>query len=129
VATCNNINALPPEFLRKGRFDEIFSVTWPNEEERLAILKLHIKKRNHSYHHLNLSQIVKITDKFSGADIEAGIGLAVEKLFFSGRDELKLTDEDLKEAFENITPLSKALEDTMNKQQNRLQEYNIKTAS
>lgn len=127
VATANNIAALPPEFLRKGRFDEIFSVDWPTPTERLDILKLHLKKRKQKYNHLSLGPIIKETDKFSGADLEAGVALAVEQLFLSGGE--KLTNECLAEAFKNIKPLSAALKETMEKQEERLKAYNIRPAS
>ena len=71
VATANDITKLPPELMRKGRFDEIFYIGLPKAEERRKIFEIHIKKRRpDDYNAIELEGLVKKTDGFSGADIE-----------------------------------------------------------
>ena len=75
MATANNIDALPPELLRKGRFDEIFFIDLPNTEERKTIFSIHLEKRGQdpqkNAYPLNL--FAEKTDGFSGAEIETCI--------------------------------------------------------
>lgn len=84
VATANNISKLPPELLRKGRFDEIFYVNLPNEKERKQIFEIHIKKRRpQDFVSIDFAQLAKKTDGFSGADIEGVVKDSVEAAFES----------------------------------------------
>lgn len=110
VATANNISILPPEMLRKGRFDEIFFVDLPNLDERITILKLHLtrilngsisKEFNVSDTLLNL--LAKKTEGFSGAEIEQVVISAVFEAFSEDRI---LHEEDLLNAINNTIPLS-----------------------
>ncbi|WP_017325644.1 AAA family ATPase [Synechococcus sp. PCC 7336] len=73
VATANNLSVLPPELLRKGRFDEIFFVDLPTEEERAEILRIHLTLRKQSVAEFDLPQLVEATAGFSGAEIEQAI--------------------------------------------------------
>lgn len=73
VATANDLSILPPELLRKGRFDEIFFVDLPVPEEREAILKIHLGLRKQEALKFNLTQIVSACDGFSGAEIEQAV--------------------------------------------------------
>ena len=73
VATSNNITVLPPEMLRKGRFDEIFFVDLPNAAERNALFVLHLKKRHRDPAAFDLGALVAASEGFSGAEIEAVI--------------------------------------------------------
>jgi hypothetical protein len=70
VATANDLSILPPELLRKGRFDEIFFVDLPNAEERGAILTIHLKLRKQNPKRFDLYRLVEVTEGFSGAEIE-----------------------------------------------------------
>ena len=92
VATANDISNLPPEFLRRGRFDEIFQVGFPNEAERKEIFEIQLKKRNHG--HLpqgidccKLAALLKDTDKYSGADIESIVKEAMKQVFVRNMKE------------------------------------------
>lgn len=71
VATANDISRMPPEFLRKGRFDELFFVDLPNGEERRKIIEIHLKKRNKWSRNIDSIALIKETDGFNGADLEA----------------------------------------------------------
>jgi len=73
AATSNNISALPPEMLRKGRFDEIFFVDLPNAKVREALFALHLKKRGRDSSVFDLSKLAAATEGFSGAEIEQSI--------------------------------------------------------
>ncbi|MEE8238430.1 MAG: AAA family ATPase, partial [Gammaproteobacteria bacterium] len=73
VATANNISELPPELVRKGRFDEIFFVDLPSPTARGDILSIHLGKRDLDASQFDLPQLVSLTDGFSGAEIEQGI--------------------------------------------------------
>lgn len=84
IATANDANKLPPELKRKGRFDEIFCVNLPNEEERKAIFKVHLDKKNKSKKVklvVEYSELLKHTEGFNGADIESVVDETVEKAF------------------------------------------------
>lgn len=70
VATANDISKIPPELLRKGRFDEIFFVDLPNAEQRLSILKIHLRQHKQSGDALDLDALVNATAGFSGAELE-----------------------------------------------------------
>ena len=108
VATANNISGLPPELLRKGRFDEIFSVMLPNDDERKAIFKLHLIKRNREgligeNPKIDLDYFSEKTDGFSGAEIEGAI---VEAMHMAFDDDKDLNMVDLEKAISEIKPLS-----------------------
>lgn len=80
MATANRIEKLPGEFLRKGRFDEIFFVDLPNPQEREAIFNIHLSKRRSDIGRFDLDQLAKVSEGFSGAEIEQGIVAACTKL-------------------------------------------------
>ncbi len=77
VATANDLSALPPELLRKGRFDEIFFVDLPDASEREAILRIHLALRKQDPERLNLAQIVAAANGFSGAELEQVVIVAL----------------------------------------------------
>ncbi|MDO6805798.1 AAA family ATPase, partial [Wenyingzhuangia sp. 1_MG-2023] len=70
VATANNIHALPPELMRKGRLDEIFFVDLPDAGVREAIFRIHLGKRGHDADAVDLGLLAAATEGFSGAEIE-----------------------------------------------------------
>lgn len=84
IATANNADSLPPELKRKGRFDEIFCVNLPNDKEREAIFKVHLK--NSPIKEAD-EEIIKATDGFNGADIEAVVCEAMEEKFLESLDK------------------------------------------
>ena len=103
VATSNNISALPPEMLRKGRFDEIFFVDLPNPAERNALFVLHLQKRQRDPAKFDLSALVAATDGFSGAEIEAVILSGLYTAFDRKQD---LSTAILLEEIKGTEPLS-----------------------
>jgi len=105
VATANNIQALPPEMLRRGRFDEIFFVGLPSQEERQAIFAVHLSRlRPHNLASYDLSRLAYETPDFSGAEIEQSLIEAMHIGFSQNRD---FTSDDILEAVSQIIPLAR----------------------
>ena len=103
IATANDISALPPEMLRKGRFDEIFFVDLPNDKEREQVFAIHLTKRQRALSNFNLKALVKATQGFSGAEIEQVVVGALYNAFDGGRD---LQQKDLLAEAKAVVPLS-----------------------
>ncbi|MBD8964114.1 AAA family ATPase [bacterium] len=111
IATANNINSLPAELLRKGRFDEIFFVDLPTQREREEIFKLHLSKRLKdkdvaSKIEINsdlYKQLAQMTEGFVGAEIEQVVISALYEAFFNKRP---LEFSDLANTIKNVVPLS-----------------------
>lgn len=103
VATSNDVSALPPEMLRKGRFDEIFFIDLPAKEERKQIFRIHLKKRKRNPDDFDLDRLAAATPGFSGAEIEAAV---VEALYDAFDSESEMTTESILAAARNTTPLS-----------------------
>jgi len=108
-ATANDISALPPEFLRKGRFDEIFFVDLPTHEERKAILKVLLRKRGRKPGRLVTDALAKRLDRYAGAEIESVIDEAMHEAFYDG--QRPLTAQDLEAATTCILPLADQMRD------------------
>ena len=81
VATSNDISALPPEFLRKGRFDELFFVDLPNAEQRQAIFSIHLTRHQQNPANFDLRQLAEASAGFSGAEIEEVVKSALYSAF------------------------------------------------
>ena len=94
VATANDHSSIPPEFLRAGRFDEIFFVDLPNEEEKMEILSILLRKKGYNPNDFELYDIAKdsVSKNFSGAEIEKAIANAMLDCFEDGRREVKTND-------------------------------------
>jgi SpoVK/Ycf46/Vps4 family AAA+-type ATPase len=86
VATANDIIALPPEFLRRGRFDEIFRVDFPVPFEREEIFKIHLKKALNKDPGFDLKQIAKDAEGYAGSDIAALVNTSVETAWNQGKE-------------------------------------------
>jgi len=111
IATANDISSLPPELLRKGRFDEIFFVDLPNKKERMEIFTIHIEKIERDEADFDISILVESSKGFSGAEIEEAIKEALFIAYDLGRD---LETEDILQALKETYPLSKIMIDTIN---------------
>jgi SpoVK/Ycf46/Vps4 family AAA+-type ATPase len=103
AATANVIELLPPEVLRKGRFDQIFFVTLPNPQERKAIFSIHLKKTEADLSQINLDMLVKVSEGFNGAEIEQSVNGAMIEAFNSRRS---MNEQDLVISCGNLVPLS-----------------------
>jgi SpoVK/Ycf46/Vps4 family AAA+-type ATPase len=131
IATANNISALPPEMMRKGRFDEIFFVDLPSLAERIEVFRVHLKKRyraNAVWKRIDLSDLLyrrlaELTEGFVGAEIEQVI---VSALFDAYAESRALTVDDMERAIRNTVPLST----TQKEQITRLREWaNVRAVS
>lgn len=106
MATANRVERLPGEFLRKGRFDEIFFVDLPNPEERNEIFRIHLQKRRRDISRFDLDQLTKVCEGFSGAEIEQGLISAMYEAFAQGRE---FTQLDIIASIRATLPLSKTM--------------------
>lgn len=105
VATCNNIDRLPAEFKRKGRFDEIFFVDLPNLSDRAEILRIHLKRFGCEIDESLLNDIALATKGFNGAEIETLASESALRAFYCDRP-CEITKDDLLAIFKEIIPLS-----------------------
>ena len=106
MATANRIEKLPGEFLRKGRFDEIFFVDLPTQSEREAVFRIHLSKRNRDLERFDLEQLSKVADGFSGAEIEQALIAAMYDAFAQNRE---FTQLDIIAAIKATLPLSRTM--------------------
>jgi SpoVK/Ycf46/Vps4 family AAA+-type ATPase len=116
MATANRVERLPGEFLRKGRFDEIFFVDLPTHAEREDIFKIHLSKRRSEIERFDVEQLANVCDGFSGAEIEQAIIAAMYEAFAQDRE---FTQLDIIAASRATIPLSK----TMTEQVTALREW------
>ena len=128
VATANDITKLPPELLRKGRFDEIFYVGLPNKEEREKIFNIHIKKRRpQDLKNIRVKELVSITEGFSGADIEGVVKDAIESAF--AEDKTSIQTADVIDAIKDTHSLSEIMKDSLEKMTKEYENRKFKSAS
>lgn len=128
VATANDITNLPPELLRKGRFDEIFYVGLPNDAEREKIFQIHIKKRRpQDLKNIEIKDLVSKTNGFSGADIEGVVKDAVESAFAD--DKASIRTADISAAIRNTHSLSEIMKDALDKMTKEYEKRKFKSAS
>lgn len=128
VATANDITKLPPELLRKGRFDEIFYVGLPNDKERKKIFEIHIsKRRKQDLSDINLDLLISKTKGYSGADIEGVVKESIENVYSEGKE--KLTTEDIMEAIRNTHSLSEIMKEPLKKMAEEYENRKFKNAS
>ena len=128
VATANDITRLPPELIRKGRFDEIFYVGLPNEEERAKIFNIHIRKRRpQDLKNIRIKDLVDKTKGFSGADIEGVIKDAIEYAF--SEDKPSVQTYDIINAINNTNSLMEIMGDSLGKMIKEYEKRKFKNAS
>jgi hypothetical protein len=108
VATANSITGLPPELLRRGRFDELFFIDLPNYQERKDVFSVHLARRGWKPDKFDLDELAQQTEGFSGAEIEQIVVAAMLDSFGRGRI---LSQQDLLAAREQTVPLSVTMEE------------------
>jgi AAA+ superfamily predicted ATPase len=111
AATANRIDLLPAEMIRKGRFDEVFFVDLPHDEERIAIFKVHLTRRGVDPSRFNFQQIMQFTSSWTGAEIEQCVISALTRARLEDR---KVTENDLVNASVGGIPLSRAMKEQIN---------------
>ena len=128
VATANDITKLPPELLRKGRFDEIFYVGLPSEKERKKIFEIHIsKRRKEDLSKIDLDKLTLRTKGYSGADIEGVIKESIENVYSEERNTL--TTEDILSVIKNTHSLSEIMKEPLKKMSQEYENRKFKNAS
>jgi len=108
VATANDVTNLPPELLRKGRFDEIFFVDLPNINERKKIFEIHITKRNRKTEFYDIELLSEKSNNFTGAEIESAIEAAMYDAFSENKREFTTTD--ILMAMSQSVPIAKLMD-------------------
>lgn len=133
VATANDISNIPPEFLRKGRFDEMFSVNLPSKEERRSIFEIHLSKRKPNWKDLGIrvGELARLAgnnteDTFSGADIESVVKTALESAFKENRE---ITQDDLIKAIQDTKPIKTTMPGKIEDLKKILDKYQFQEAS
>jgi AAA+ superfamily predicted ATPase len=111
AATANRIDLLPAEMIRKGRFDEVFFVDLPYEQERMAIFKIHLDRRGVDTSRFKFEQIVDSTRDWTGAEIEQCVISALTRARIAERE---LTEDDLIDAAAGGVPLARAMKEQIN---------------
>jgi SpoVK/Ycf46/Vps4 family AAA+-type ATPase len=107
VATANDVAALPPEFLRKGRFDEMFFVDLPDAREREAIWKIVVAKHGRKPGAYDAASLAEAGDQFTGAEIEAVFVDALHEAFAAGREP---EPADILAALRRTVPLARLMD-------------------
>jgi SpoVK/Ycf46/Vps4 family AAA+-type ATPase len=108
IATANDIEGLPPELLRKGRFDEIFFIDLPSPQERATILAIHLTKHHRDYRDFDVARHAAATEGFSGAELEQVVVSALYLAFAEG-ERAHLEDRHVDQAIRESVPLSQSV--------------------
>lgn len=128
VATANDIMKLPPELLRKGRFDEIFYVSLPNKEERRKIFEIHLnKRRKQDIDKIDMDVLVSQTEGYSGADIEGIVSESIENVFVRGKK--MLTTDDISSSICSTHSLSEIMKEQIEGMAKMYEDRKFKKAS
>jgi len=130
IATANDISNLPPELLRKGRFDEVFFVDFPTEKERKDIFKVHIRNRKKDKSHVDsvdLASLASKTEGYSGADIEMAVKETIEEAFIAKKEIA--TTEDYLHTIKDMISISEMLSEQIQYYKEKKDELKIKPAS
>ena len=127
ISTANNIDLLPLEIIRKGRFDEIFFLDLPQQEERKEIFKIHLKEfRPNSWESFDYSKLAQLSESFSGAEIRQSI---IEGMYHAFYEKREFTTDDICMALNELIPLAHLESNQMLKLQNWASSGRIRLAS
>ena len=127
IATANNIELLPLEIIRKGRFDEIFFLDLPKEDEREEIFKIHLKEfRPNAWEFFNYKKLAQVSESFSGAEIRQSI---IEGMYHAFYEKREFTTNDICEAAAELIPLANLESNQMIQLQNWASSGRIRSAS
>lgn len=111
VATANDISALPPELMRKGRFDEVFFIDLPSVEARRQIFRIHLKRKNRNPENFDIEALADASKDLTGSEIEQTI---MSGLFSAFSERRELNTGDLIEAIRETNPLSDLMAERIN---------------
>lgn len=126
VATANNIDHLPPELMRKGRFDEIFFIDLPKPDEQIEILNIHLKKKGYSPETFQLTSLLEHIKGFSGSELQV---LISESMFEAALNKEKLQLKHLIQEAKRTSPLSVTMKDKIDSIRKWAEKNNIRPAS
>jgi SpoVK/Ycf46/Vps4 family AAA+-type ATPase len=126
VATANDISSLPPELLRKGRFDEIFFLDLPTQKEREEIFAVHIRKRNRLPQDFDVTRLAQESEGYVGAEIEQAV---IDAMYIGFNEGREFTTEDISAAIARQVPLSISQREIVEALRNWLQEGRAQSAS
>jgi SpoVK/Ycf46/Vps4 family AAA+-type ATPase len=115
AATANDVTKLPPELLRRGRFDDLFFVDLPSEQERVEILSIHLRKRGREPSHFPLQELALQAERLSGAELEQVVSAGLYIAFSESRD---LAENDLANAIQETVPLYETYEERIKELRN-----------
>lgn len=108
IATANSVAELPPELIRKGRFDDIFFVDLPREQEREEIFRIHLKKRGRNPEKFDLQVLAKTSEGFSGSEIEQSV---ISAMYHAFTEKREVETKDIVRALQETVPLSQTMEE------------------
>jgi len=127
VATANDLTGFSPEEIRMGRFDAVFFLDFPDEIERMEIFKVHLEKRRPVIHKYDLKLLAKLTEGFTGAEIEQVIIESMHNAFYdTGRD---FTMGDIEKVIKETVPSSEMMRDKIDKLREWVKSNRVRTAS
>jgi len=126
IATANNIDSLPPELLRKGRFDEIFWVNLPDVDGRIEITKSKLKGLITDINSIDIEEVAKASEGYTGAEIEAAVN---EANFNSAYDNQPLSTEYILEEISKTTPISVIRKDSIEEMQKWAKKNKVRSAN
>ena len=127
VATANDISSLPPELLRKGRFDEIFFLDLPTEEERKEIFAVHLRKRRRIPIDYDIEALAAASEGYVGAELEQAV---IEAMYIGFNDnQREFTTEDILKSLKRLVPLSVSQRETIGSLRLWLREGRAQSAS
>lgn len=109
VATANDISQLPPELLRKGRFDEIFFVDLPTRDERKTIFRIHLQKNHVGHSNIDYDRLADASKFFNGAEIEETVKEAMFIAYVNNPNAPYLTTDDVVKAASTVVPLAQTM--------------------
>jgi SpoVK/Ycf46/Vps4 family AAA+-type ATPase len=126
VATANDISSLPPELLRRGRFDEIFFLDLPTLAERREILAVHLRKRDRFIHDFDLDSLARLSEGYVGAEIEQAI---VDAMYIGFNQSREFNTDDIARSLDRQVPLSVSQRERIGALRAWLQEGRAQSAS
>lgn len=126
VATANDVSALPPEMLRRGRFDEIFFLDLPTDAERREILTVHLRKRRRDPARFDVARLARESDGYVGAELEQAVIDAMYRAFNEDRD---IETDDVAAAIRRLVPLSRSQREAIGNLRAWLREGRAQSAS
>lgn len=126
VSTANNVNVLPVELLRRGRFDEIFFLDLPTLAERCEIISVHLKKRNRLCRDFEVEKLAKASQGYVGAEIEQAI---IDAMYAGFDADREFTTDDILNAFRKQIPLSVSQADAVQELRRMLMDGKAQSAS